>query len=54
MINVFAVFVLVCKLKAKAGKLWSRAQVLGKKKGECSKPIFQILVYYYKLFYSGI
>ena len=26
----------------------------GKKKCECSKPIFQILVYYYKLFYTGI
>ena len=26
----------------------------GKQKGECSKPIFQILVYYYKLFYAGI
>ena len=26
----------------------------GKQKGECSKPIFQILVYYYKLFYVGI
>ena len=25
-----------------------------KQKGECSKPIFQILVYYYKLFYAGI
>ena len=41
-------------LKAKAGKLWSRAQVLVNKKGECSKPIFQILVYYYELFYNGI
>ena len=31
-INVFAVFVRVCRLKAKAGKLWSRAQVLVNKK----------------------
>ena len=27
---------------------------VGKQKGECSKPIFQMLVYYYKLFYTGI
>ena len=26
----------------------------GKQKGECSKPSFQILVYYYELFYDGI
>ena len=26
----------------------------GKQKGEYFKPIFQILVYYYKLFYAGI
>ena len=26
----------------------------GKQKGECSKPIFQILVYDYKLFDDGI
>ena len=26
----------------------------GKQKGECSKPIFQILVYYYEPFYTGI
>ena len=45
----------MCRLKAKAGKLWNRALVLVSKKGECSKTIFQILVYYYyKLFYTGI
>ena len=26
----------------------------GKQKGECSKPIFKILVYYYELFDTGI
>ena len=25
----------------------------GKQKGECSKPIFQIQVYHYELFYTG-
>ena len=36
----------MCRLKAKAGKLWNRAQILVSRKGECSKPIFHILVYY--------
>ena len=30
----------MCKLKAKAKKLWNRAQILVSRKGECSKPNF--------------
>ena len=47
----------MCRLKTKAGKLWNRAQILESRKCECSKLIFQILVYYYyyyKLFCTGI
>ena len=47
----------MCRLKTNAEKLWNRAQsLISRKKGECSKLIFQILVYYYyyKLFYTGI
>ena len=52
---MFVVFVGVCRLKAKAGKLVESCSSLISRKGECSKPIFQILVYYYyKLFYTGI
>ena len=36
------------------GKVVESCSCFGKQKGECSKPIFQILVYYYKLFYAGI
>ena len=43
-------------LKAKARKVVELCSSVGKQKGECSKPIFQILVYYYyyKLFYTSI
>ena len=33
----------MCKLKAKAGKLWNRAQILESGKGECSKTAAKIL-----------
>ena len=46
----------MCRLKAKAGKLWNRAQNFNKqKKVSVLNLFFQILVYYYyKLFYTGI
>ena len=41
-------------LKAKTGKIVELCSSLVSRKGECSKPNFQILVYYYKLFYTGV
>ena len=38
------------------GKLWSRAQVFGKQKGECSKPIFKyycIIMNCFTLVFNG-
>ena len=43
---MFVVFVGVCRLKVKAGKLVESCSSLVSRKDECSKPIFQMLVYY--------
>ena len=39
---------------AEAGEIVESCSIIVNRKGECSKPIFQILVYYYKLFYASI
>ena len=38
--DVYGLIHKMCRLKAKAEKLWNRAQILVSIKGECSKPIF--------------
>ena len=44
----------MCRVKADAGEILKSCLSSGKQKGECSKPIFQIVVYYYELFYTGV
>ena len=45
----------MCRLKAKAGKLWNRAQNFNKqKKVSVVNLFFNTSVLYYKLFYTGI
>ena len=45
----------MCRLKAKAGKLWNRAQNFNKqKKVSVLNLLFNTSVLYYKLFYTGI
>ena len=44
----------MCRVKEEAGEILKSCSIILNRKGECSKPIFQILVYYYELFYTGI
>ena len=45
----------MCRLRAKAGKLWNRAQKFNKqKKVSVLNLFFNTSVLYYKLFYTGI
>ena len=52
---IFLSYSLSVKVKNKGEEIMELCSSLVSKKGECSKLIFQILVYYYyKLFYTGI